>query len=272
MSPGRWASGGPGPRGVAGMLRVTAGALFADRVLQSKVCHHLFAMRMRAVTGMSGDRRFSSRSPALPWAHLWMQKNGVRQSTEPSSGTGVQLCAGPSNGSFCSLELGPCVRGWCWLAVSGIADCFKECISQSDRCKRIRRVKCHHKTGMTQLTGRTEDVQLRRAEASTCWCWQDSGGAGQGGEERLRGATMVGGWQQTRAPHPAAPVQAGKQPSGLASFLFTMVSQGRALTAPRDGVRAPLVPSAECPHGDLSVWGPVWPREAQYQGHRWELT
>ena len=165
-----------------------------------------------------------------------------------------------------------CQGRWCWLAVSGIAYCFKECISQSDRCKRIRRVKCHRETGMTQLTGRTEDVQLRRAEASTCWCWQESGGAGQGGEERLQGATVVGGWQQTRAPHPAAPVQAGKQPSGLASFLFTMVSQGRALTAPRDGVRAPLVPSAECPHGDLSVWGPVWPREAQYQGHRWELT
>lgn len=62
-----------------------------------------------------------------------------------------------------------------------------------------------------------------------------------------------GGWQQIRAPRPAAPVQAGKQPSGPASFLSTMASQSRALTAPRDGVRAPSVPSTECPHGDLSV-------------------
>lgn len=81
---------------------------------------------------------------------------------------------------------------WCWLAVSGIADWFTECISQSDRCKRIRHVKCYRETGMTQLTGRT-DVQLRRAEASTCWCWQERGGTGQGGKERSRGATVVGG-------------------------------------------------------------------------------
>ena len=81
-----------------------------------------------------------------------------------------------------------CQGRWCWLAVSGIADCFKECISQSDRCKRIRRVKCHRETGMTQLTGRTEDVQLRRAEASTCWCWQESGGR----RARRRGETPGG--------------------------------------------------------------------------------
>ena len=95
------------------MLQVTAVlvTLFADRVLQSKVCQHRFAVRMRVVTGMSGDRRFSSRSPALPRAHLWMRKNGVRQGTEPSSGTGVQLCAGPSDGGFCSLELGLCFGG-----------------------------------------------------------------------------------------------------------------------------------------------------------------
>lgn len=97
---------------------------------------------------------------------------------------------------------------WCWLAVSGIADCFTECISQSDRCKRIRHVKCHRETGMTQLIGRT-DVQLRRAEASTCWCWQERGGTGQGGEERSSGATVVEGGQQIRALLPADPVQAG---------------------------------------------------------------
>lgn len=45
---------------------------------------------------------------------------------------------------------------------------------------------------MTQLTGRT-DVQLRRAEASTCWCWQERGA--QGKEERRDpgGAAVVGG-------------------------------------------------------------------------------
>lgn len=160
---------------------------------------------------------------------------------------------------------------WCWLAVSGIADWFTECISQSDRCKRIRHVKCHRETGMTQLTGRT-DVQLRRAEASTCWCWQERRGTGQGGKERSRGATVVGGVATNKSSLSCSSSAGWKQPSGPASFLFTMVSQSRVLTAPRDGVGAPSVPGAECPRGDLSVWGPVWPRETQCQGHRQELT
>lgn len=101
---------------------------------------------------------------------------------------------------------------------------------------------------MTQLTGRTEDVHERAA--STCWCWQEVR-CREGGEE-IRGGNNDGGWQQIRAPRPAAPVQAGKQPSGPASFLSAMVSQSRALTAPRDGVRAPSVPSTGV-HGDLSV-------------------
>ena len=98
----------------------------------------------------------------------------------------------------------------------------------------------------------------------------------EGHRARRRGEIQrgnSGGGVATDKSSPSCRSSAGwKQPSGLASLLFTMVSQSRALTAPRDGVGAPSVPSAECPHGDLSVWGPVCPREAQCQGHRQELT
>lgn len=109
---------GPKGRGQGCLVLVT---LFADRVLQSKVCQHLFAMRMWVVTGTSGDR-IQPRFPAAhgtPWMREWLP-----DSTEPCSGTGVWLCRAKwMKPWFPGVRL--CVRG---EKQSGIADCFKKCV------------------------------------------------------------------------------------------------------------------------------------------------
>lgn len=70
--------------------------------------------------------------------------------------------------------------------MSGIAHCIKKCLSQSDRCERIKHIKSCCKRGMTELTSRTEDVQVFNGISSPEPAGVGRAGPGRGGEEGSR--------------------------------------------------------------------------------------